>query len=247
MTYEQSAPVYDAIYTAMKDYPAEAMTILQRWAEFGPLHSDQGSVLDVACGTGLHLEAIRTYGQPDITGIDLSEAQLGIARQRLGDGVRLERADMTDFVLGRRFDLVTCLFSAIGHVFPFNRMQQAIFCMAGHLNVGGVLMVEPWLDPESFIPNRISMNIVDTPELKVARMGQIVRKGNHTQLTLKHIVGRPGEPLADFTEVHETEMYSAAAFRQAFDAAGLLFHHDPVGLMGRGLYIGVKPGPRFVR
>ena len=50
------------------------------------------SVLDVGCGTGLHLEQYVRSGCR-ISGIDLSPAMLAIARKRLGDEADLRLAD----------------------------------------------------------------------------------------------------------------------------------------------------------
>ena len=70
-------------------------------------------LLDVACGTGLHLSYL-TY-RFQVEGLDRDEQLLAIARQRNPE-VPLHHADMVDFALGRTFDVVTCLFSAIGYV-----------------------------------------------------------------------------------------------------------------------------------
>jgi len=50
------------------------------------------SVLDVGCGTGLHLELYSRSGC-QVSGIDLSTAMLAIARKRLGDEADLRLAD----------------------------------------------------------------------------------------------------------------------------------------------------------
>jgi len=50
------------------------------------------NVLDVGCGTGLHLELYALSGCR-ISGIDLSSAMLEIARKRLGDEADLREAD----------------------------------------------------------------------------------------------------------------------------------------------------------
>jgi predicted TPR repeat methyltransferase len=71
------------------------------------------TLLDVACGTGRHLEHLRR--EFDCQGLDLDEGLLAVAAGRL-PGTRLTRADMTDFALGRRFDAVICLFSSIGYL-----------------------------------------------------------------------------------------------------------------------------------
>ena len=64
------------------------------------------SLLDVACGTGKHLEHLQHHYR--VAGVDISPAMLDVARRRL-PGVPLHVGDMVDFELGRTFDVVTCL------------------------------------------------------------------------------------------------------------------------------------------
>ena len=104
-----------------------------------------------------------------MSGLDLDPQLLAIARERLGD-VELHEGDMTAFSLGRRFDVVTCLFSSIGYVGTVERLDDAIAAMAAHLNPGGVLIVEPWLTPEAWMADRPHLLSVDEPDLKIARM-----------------------------------------------------------------------------
>lgn len=54
--------------------------------------TDDMSVLDVACGTGAYLEACADAGAT-CSGIDLSEAMLSVARERLGDRAELTLGD----------------------------------------------------------------------------------------------------------------------------------------------------------
>ena len=79
MGYERSAPVYDAIYEDKKDYRRESEQ-LHRLIEHHQ-RSPGRTLLDVACGTGLHDQFLRQWY--DVEGLDASEAQLAVARQRL--------------------------------------------------------------------------------------------------------------------------------------------------------------------
>jgi ubiquinone/menaquinone biosynthesis C-methylase UbiE len=160
--FSKTAQWYDKIYLSMKDYGAEAdkLTAIIRAYQRSPGHC----LLDVACGTGLHLASLQQHFQ--VEGLDLDEGLLAIARQRLPD-VPLHRADMTNFDLGRSFDVVTCLFSAIGYVKTLAKLSRAIQCMVRHLIPGGVVLIEPWFTPETWHPGTVSAHFIDEPTLYI--------------------------------------------------------------------------------
>src|SRR5215471_3671310 len=109
--FSQTAQYYDTIYLAMKDYGAEVAKLTVFIHQY--CRSTGNRLLDVACGTGLHLSYLKHRFQ--VEGLDLDEQLLAIARHRNPD-VPLHHADMIGFDLGHTFDVVTCLFSAIGYV-----------------------------------------------------------------------------------------------------------------------------------
>ena len=145
--FSNSAAIYDAVYS-FKDYADESERLRVLIEESAP---GAATLLDVACGTGKHLEQLQAWYE--VSGVDLDPELLAIARARLGD-VELLTSDMTDFALGRRFDVVTCLFSSIGYVETVERLGSAIAAMAAHLKPEGVLIVEPWLSPEEWMVDR---------------------------------------------------------------------------------------------
>ena len=112
---------------------AKFSALAHRWwdpeSEFKPLHEinplrlrwienvagglDGRHVLDVGCGGGLLTEAMAARGA-DVTGIDLSEKAIGVARlHQLESGARVEYRCVSAEELARElpqaFDLVTCL------------------------------------------------------------------------------------------------------------------------------------------
>ena len=227
--FANSAHLYDAVYS-FKDYRTESEQLHALIAERSPGAS---TLLDVACGTGKHLEQLRSwYG---VSGLDLDPQLLAVARERLG-GVELHEGDMTAFSLGRRFDVVTCLFSSIGYVGTVERLNGAVATMATHLNPGGVLIVEPWLTPEVWEADRPHLLSVDQPDLKIARMTISGREGRLAIMNFEYLIGTPAGIQA-FSERHEAALFTDDEYRQAFAAAGLSVEHDPEGLIGRGLYI----------
>lgn len=237
MSYqEQSAAVYDVIYGSIKDYRAEAERVRQFIAQYK--QTPGRDLLDVACGTGLHDQYLVQWYR--LEGVDLSAAQLAVARRRLPE-VNFYQADMLNFDLGRRYHAVTCLFSAIGHIIGYGNLERAMARMAMHLHPGGVMLVEPWLHPDMFKPGMIHVNHVQLPDVTVVRVSRSMRRGNVTDLTMDHYVSRGGQYQEPFTEHHTAEMYTIDQYFSAMRAAGLETWHDQQGLMGRGIFIGRKP------
>lgn len=234
--FTKSAAFYDAIYAAAgKDYTREAQRIHALIQQHK--RSSGAALLDVACGTGGHLAALRSWYE--VEGLDLDPQMLAIARQRC-PRVRLHRADMLQFDLRRTFDVVICLFSSIGYVHTVARLTQALETFARHTALDGVVLVEPWISPERFEPGHLGAVFVDQSDLKVARINSSTRRDRLSVLHFHYLVGtRSG--ITHFTEDHTLGLFSHEEYLAAFRAAGLDVSHDPEGLMGRGLYIGVKP------
>lgn len=73
------------------------------------LPQQAGAVLDVGCGTGIHLEMYQRYGC-NLYGIDMSPSMLELARTRLGERAELRLADATQLPYEAGFfDLVLCM------------------------------------------------------------------------------------------------------------------------------------------
>jgi SAM-dependent methyltransferase len=166
---------------------------------------------------------------------------LEIARQKYPE-ILFHHADMVDFNLGCQFDIITCLFSSIAYTKTPLRLNQALSNMAGHLKPGGVLLIEPWFSPESWNTGIIHATYVNQPDLKIARMNFSERKDGISFFTFHYLVGT-STAVEHFTELHELGLFTEIEYREAFRAAGLEVAHDPEGLDGRGLYVGMKRTP----
>jgi len=234
--FSKSAKFYDVLYGSMgKDYAAEAQkvhTLVQ-----GHKRSAGNTLLEVACGTGLHASILQKDYQ--VEGLDLDFEMLAVANQNYPD-ITFHQADMVEFDLGKQFDVVTCLFSSIGYVKTRARLESAIQTMTDHLLPGGVLIVEPWFTPEQWKPGRVSALFVDQPELKIARMNISEVDGRLSFFFFHYMVGTP-QGVEYFTERHELGLFTLEEYLGSFRKAGLAIVHDPTGLDGRGLYIGLKP------
>ena len=229
--FTKSAQFYDAIYSFL-DYEGDTARLHGMIQARVPRAA---TLLDVACGTGLHLHHLTQHYTAE--GLDLDAKMLAIARERCPD-VPFHEADMAGFDLGRTFDAVVCLFSAIAYTKTAERLRQAVRSMARHLRPGGVLIVEPWLTPEVFTAGHLSARFVDEPDLKIVRMNSSSVEGTLSILDFHYLVGTP-DGFSYFTERHEMGLFTHDEYLDALRAAGLTVAFEPKGFVGRGLYIGM--------
>lgn len=233
--FSKSAQYYDEIYAAVdKNYTAEtakAHQIIQSCKQ-----SAGNSLLDVACGTGVHAGHFSEYYQ--VEGIDLDSEMLAAARKKHAN-IRFHQGDMLDFSLRRKFDAIVCLFSSIGYVKTKSSLHKAIKNMSKHLLPGGVLLVEPWFTPEQWHLGRTHVTQVDKPDLKIVRMSYSGQRGKISFIDFEYLVGTP-KGIERITEIHELGLFTHEEYMDAFQRTKLSVRHDPEGLDGRGLYIGTR-------
>jgi len=231
--FTKSAQYYDLIYSG-KDYQSEVARLV------GIIHQNLGShdnrLLDVACGTGLHIQYLKEHFQ--VEGLDLSPELLEIARQKHPE-ITFYHADMIDFDLGVEFDILTCLFSSIGYVKTLDNLHAALSSMARHLTPGGILIIEPWFTPLTWQPNTVHAILIDHPELKIARVNTSFMEGRLSYFDLHYLIGTP-QKTEYFVERHELGLFEIEEMQSAFTEADLEVDYDEGGLTGRGLYIGKK-------
>jgi len=234
MSMYRRPELYDAIYS-FKDYKAEA----ERLHEIiqANKRSTGNKLLDVACGTGKHIEQLKSNYECE--GLDISWQLLKAARERNPECNFLE-GDMLKFELGHWFDVVLCMFSAIGHVITFEALKSAVMRLAIHTAPGGVVIVEPFVFPENWKEGHIGMNTVDQPEYKVVRMNVTRREGSVAILDFHYMIATPAG-IETFSERVDAGLFSPAEYRVAFEEAGLETTFDEKGLIGRGLFIGIRP------
>ena len=194
-------------------------------------------LLDVACGTGGHLQHLRRHYS--VTGMDLSREMLALARKKC-PGVELVPGDMISFDLKRKFDVVTCLFSSIGYVKTYRNLERTISSFSKHLRQGGLLLIEPFFTVETWSEGTVHALFVDEPEVKIARMNINKRRGEVAIIDFHFLIAAK-EGVRHLRDRHEMGLFDRDRFLEIMKKNGFRARFLKHGLMkGRGLYVGVK-------
>lgn len=235
--FTRSANFYDAIYAARgKDYEKETQYLVALIQAHK--RSTGNRLLDIACGTGGHALYFQKYFHTE--GLDLDPELLLLARQKTPNIV-YHQGNMVDFALGRSYDVINCIASAIGYVKTLDHLQATLQNMQHHTAPGGLIIIEPWLSPQAFIPGKVFATFIDQPDLKVARMNvNEVIEGNISVIHFHYLIATP-EGVEHFTERHELGLFTHQEYVSAFEQCGLRVIYDEKGLAGKGLFVCINP------
>jgi ubiquinone/menaquinone biosynthesis C-methylase UbiE len=236
LMFHELAPFYDRLL-AGKNYRAEARRLEELARRF--CRSGGDTWLDIACGTGRHLEYLRSRHR--VMGLDRSREMLRVARVRL-PGVRLVRADMRTFRLPQRFDVISCLFGAIGNVLTELATRQTIENFAAHVKPGGLLILEPWIDPAEFRVGMLRLMTYDDPSTKAVRLAFSRRRGNRSLTYTHFLVAEEGQGMRHWEEEDVRQMVPYPRLEEMIRHAGLRPRSVQRGLeTGRPLLLGLRP------
>jgi SAM-dependent methyltransferase len=234
--YTRRAELYDAIYS-QKPYDKEAARVHQLLEQRGV--ADGSRLIEAACGTGSYLFHLKRWYP--VAGLDLHPGILEVARKKL-PGADLFEADMADFAVEQPFDALVCLFSSIGYLHGEDRLAAAAGCFARALGPEGVLIVEPFLEPEAFNAGRLVHQTHEGARLCCTRACIPAREDERAVLDFHWLVLKAGRAAVEhFVDRHELWMCEHQRMREIFEQAGFSVTLEPDGLTpGRDLLIGIR-------
>ena len=233
--YKKLAKYYDLIYH-WKDYEKEASSIKGLIKKY--LKSDGNQLLDVGCGTGKHIEQFKD--DYSCTGIDISKEMVEFARSKVKD-VIFHQGDMIDFNLKTEYDVILCLFSALGYVKTYSNLEKTIINFAHHLKKGGVLIIEPWLTKSIYRVGEPGMTTYDGEEVKIARVNTTKIEGDISVMDMHYLIAEKNGDVIHYADTHKLGLFEIDKTLEIMKKANLQSEFLTDGLMkDRGLYIGVK-------
>ncbi|HZO07506.1 MAG TPA: class I SAM-dependent methyltransferase [Solirubrobacterales bacterium] len=137
IAYEAIAPVYDE-FTHENDYETWFGLLLPELERHG---LRTGRLLDVGCGSGKSFAPMLARGW-SIVGCDVSAAMLKRGREKVGDSVRLEVADMRELPTYGEFELVWALNDPVNYMLDEQELDLALDGMRRNLSPDGLLMFD---------------------------------------------------------------------------------------------------------
>ena len=233
--YRGLAPYYDLIYS-QKDYVKEA-TILKEIIERHKASSGI-DLLDVGCGTGHHLKHLGDDFA--CTGLDINGEMLEIASKNI-EGAEFIEADMTTMSLGRRFDVITCLFSSIGYAKTYQNLGKTLRNFANHLKPGGLLLIEPWFTEDVYSVGAPFMTTYEDDDIKIARLNVSMKEGNVSVFEMHYLIAERDVGVRHYVGRHELGLFDTERTLELMREAGFRASYTTEGTpSSRGLYIGIR-------
>ena len=226
---------YDRVYS-FRDYLDEAVRLQNLIIKYS--ESGGNSLLDVACGTGLHIK----YLKDDFvcTGVDISKSMLKIARKNV-KGVTFKEADMKTLRLRKQFDVIVCLLSSIGYVKTAARLEKTIQNFSKHLKKGGLALVEPSHAKSAYVNGEPRITTYDGREVKIARVNYTNFRQATAVLSMHLLIAERGKDAKYYVDRHELGLFGINTTLRIMKAAGLKSKYLKSGLMsGRELFVGIK-------
>lgn len=149
MASPRAATVYDKplvydIAFSFRDYGHEVDCLTAWYARASGTGTAPRSMIELACGPADHAIEFASRGTA-AAALDLAPSMCEYAGQKAGlHGVSVDVhcADMTDFSLGRRYDLAALMINSVAHVYDVESMVRHLRSVAAHLVDHGVYVLE---------------------------------------------------------------------------------------------------------
>ena len=182
-----------------KTHPVDLYDFIYSWKDYGAEVRDMRSLIDlldlrrvklleVACGTGRYLEQ---FSDCDQIGVDLCERSLEIASRRIPRG-RFLHSDMCTMKVDSEADLVLCVFGAYGYLLTDDAQHSGLHAIINALKPGGLLLFQPWIEPDSFVSHETYMQTYKSPNLVITRMVTPRQDGDRSVLSFHFLISRSG-------------------------------------------------------
>jgi SAM-dependent methyltransferase len=158
------ARVYNLRWT---NFAQQAAPRIRAFYESTPLGHENHTLLDLCCGTGNLILHFLDNGYQG-TGLDLSEAMLGYARENAAAYIitgqaRFVQGDAANFSLDEQVGLVVSTYDALNHLPDIGALRGCFQSVIAHLLPGGTFLFD--LNTRLGLSRWTGVIVEDTPDL----------------------------------------------------------------------------------
>ena len=178
-------------------------------------------ILEIGCGTGNYTKILLERGYK-ITGLDISENMLTIAKQKCACDFAI--GDMRDFVLNGKFDACIAMFAVMGYVTENSDIVKALKNIRAHLEPNGLFVFDVWngLAVLRTLPE-LRVKVVENDKVKIIRIASPkLRSFDHIcEVNYKLIVlNKEDNTFSEFDENHVVRFYFPQEIKHLLSETG---------------------------
>ena len=137
--YENKLSLYYDILYSQKDYKSECELIKK--------YTTKTNLLDVGCGTLSHSIILSDYFT-SITGIDLSEPMIDVARKKIENknikNIDLLSKELDEVNYDNNYENVISMFNVVNHILSFNELEKFFRQIHKFLKPNGQFVFDCW-------------------------------------------------------------------------------------------------------
>jgi ubiquinone/menaquinone biosynthesis C-methylase UbiE len=179
------------------------------------------SLLDLCCGAGRHLVALRLAGFTNLTGLDLSADLLAEARSRLDavaiDDIQLLKADMREIPGTDCYGTIISLFTSFGYFADTTEDKRVLASAYRALSSNGTFVLD------TLNRGHVLASLIPTEEKQLGEMCIRIRRHiteDGLRVEKETRVTQPGSPVTTYRE--SVRMYEKGEIKDMLEQIGFV-------------------------
>jgi len=121
--------------------------------------------------------------------------------------------------IGHKFDVTICMFAAIAYNLTYKELESTLRIFYSHLNKGGMIIFDLHIHEDYFLDDRVWINTVVEPDLKLARISQSPKMKPILDLDLVFLINDKGKVDFDIDQ-HQIGLFSVNKIKKLMERMG---------------------------
>mgnify|MGYP001562747432 CR=1 FL=1 len=213
------AKYYD-FFNLKKNYKEECLFLKKAFEKYSKLPVKD--ILDLGSGTGMHSTNLAELDY-NITGLDLSEDMVEIAKSRNIKNTEFIVGDMSNFKLNKKFDACICMFAAFGYLTENSQIESSLKSIKNSLNKNGLFIMDCWngLGVMHDLPVSRTVDIEENG-LRIQRKSypKLESEKHVCEVKFNVKVSKQGKTIDEYEEVHRMRFIFPQEFRKYLEDSG---------------------------